>query len=163
MRGAEQKDILGEEDSYDDNSMVVWTSRHPRFADLVDPYCVIFGPQLDSLCNARGPLLPIIRVMRGTGFPTWLGKADPDGLIICLGSEASDIVTCRVTRSPQDLPLRMIDLLFSCERGSSDLEVCYTSKTLEPPLCQPCTEFMTECGTRKEIRTRWSLQEQPVT
>jgi len=43
-------------------------------------------------------------------------------------------VTCRVARLSQDLSLRIIDLVFCCECGSSNLEVCYTSKTLGPHL-----------------------------
>lgn len=39
-------------------------------------------------------------------------------------------MTCRVARLSSDLALRTMDLVFSCDCGSSDLEVCYTSKNL---------------------------------
>ena len=69
-------------------------------------------------------------------------------------------MTCRVAQSSQDHPL--IDLIFCCECGSADLEVCYTSKALGPHLCQICAQSMAECGTSKKTRTRSPMMEQPV-
>ena len=42
-------------------------------------------------------------------------------------------MTCRVARLSQDI--FRVDLVFCCECGSGDLEVCYTSKALGPHLC----------------------------
>jgi hypothetical protein len=75
-------------------------------------------------------------------------------------NKGGDIVTCRVARMSQDLPLRIIDLVFCCECGSSDLEVCYTSKTLGPHLCPSCSQSKAEWGTWKETRTRLPMKEQ---
>ena len=61
-------------------------------------------------------------------------------------------MTCRVARSSQALPL--IDLLFCCECGSADLEMCYALKTLGPHLCPFCAQSMVECGALNETRTR---------
>jgi hypothetical protein len=71
-------------------------------------------------------------------------------------------VTCRVARLSQDLPLIIVDLVFCCECGSSDLEVCHTSKTLGPHLCPLCTLSKIESETWKETRTELSMNEQPV-
>ena len=69
-------------------------------------------------------------------------------------------MTCRVARLSQAL-LR-IDLAFCCECGSADLEVCSTSKSLGPHLCQTCAQSMVECGTWKEPQTRPPMREEPV-
>lgn len=69
-------------------------------------------------------------------------------------------MTCRVARSSQDLPL--IDLVFCCECGSTDLEVCSTLKALGPHLCPICAQSMVECGASKETRTRSPMARQPV-
>jgi len=69
-------------------------------------------------------------------------------------------VTCRVARLSQDL-LR-IDLVFCCECGSSDLEVCYTSKALGPHLCPACAQSKVEFRTWMESQTQLSMREQPV-
>jgi hypothetical protein len=83
-------------------------------------------------------------------FPTWLEKG-------------GDIVTCRVARLSSDLPLKIMDLVFCCECGSSDLEVCYTSKTLGPHLCPTCIQSKVEYETWEKIRAGLSIREQPVT
>jgi hypothetical protein len=70
-------------------------------------------------------------------------------------------VTCRVARLSQG-HLRM-DLVFCCECGSADLEVCYTSKTLGPHLCPSCTPSNVECGVWQENETRLPMRGQPVT
>ena len=69
-------------------------------------------------------------------------------------------MTCRVARSSQD-HLRM-NLVFCCECGSADLEVCSTSKTLGPHLCQTCAQSMFECGVWQENETRLPMRGQPV-
>ena len=69
-------------------------------------------------------------------------------------------MTCRVARLSPDL-LR-INLVFCCECGSSDLEVCSTSKAMGPHLCQICAQSMVKCGASKETRTRSPLCGQPV-
>ena len=69
-------------------------------------------------------------------------------------------MTCRVARLSQDL-FRM-DLAFCCECGSTDVEVCYTSKALGPHLCPTCAQSKDECGTWMETQTQLSMREQPV-
>ena len=69
-------------------------------------------------------------------------------------------MTCRVARSFQDRP--RIDLVFCCECGSADLEVCYTSKALGPHLCPICALSKVGCGTWMEIQTQSPMREQPV-
>ncbi len=71
-------------------------------------------------------------------------------------------MTCRAARLSQDLPLRIVDLVFCCECGSPDLEVCYTSKTLGPYLYPTCTRSKIEYETWKKIRGEFSMKEQPV-
>ena len=71
-------------------------------------------------------------------------------------------MACRAARLSQDLPLRTIDLVFCCECGSSDLEVCYTSKTLGPHLCPTCIQSKVDDETWKKIRDGFSMKEQPV-
>lgn len=71
-------------------------------------------------------------------------------------------MVCRAARLSQDLPFRIIDLVFCCECGSSDLEVCYTSKTLGPHLCPTCTQSKVDDETWKKIRDGFSKKEQPV-
>jgi len=71
-------------------------------------------------------------------------------------------VTCRVTRLSQGFPLVIIDPVFCCECGSSDLEVCDTSKTLGPHLCPTCAVSKVEYEIWKEIRAVLSMKEQPV-
>jgi hypothetical protein len=92
----------------------------------------------------------------------WLGKGASRGLTIYLGPEGGDIVTCRVTRMSQDFPLIIIDPVFCCECGASDLGVCDTSKTLGPHLCPTCAVSKVEYDIRKEIRAGLSMREQPV-
>ena len=69
-------------------------------------------------------------------------------------------MTCRVARLSQDRP--RIDLIFCCECGSADLEVCYTSKTLGPHLCPTCGQSKVECGAAKETRARSPMWERPA-
>jgi hypothetical protein len=69
-------------------------------------------------------------------------------------------MTCRVSRLSPDL-LR-INLVFCCECGSSDLEVCSTSKAMGPHLCQICTQSMVECEAWKDIQARSPMCGQPV-
>ncbi len=69
-------------------------------------------------------------------------------------------MTCRVARLSQDLS--RIDLIFCCECGSADLEVCSTAKAQGPHLCQTCAQTMVECGPWEEARTRSPMWEQPV-
>jgi hypothetical protein len=69
-------------------------------------------------------------------------------------------VTCRVARFPQNL--FRVDLVFCCECGSGDLEVCYTSKALGPHLCPTCAQSMVECGAWQESQMRSPMTEQPV-
>jgi hypothetical protein len=69
-------------------------------------------------------------------------------------------MTCRVARLSPDL-LR-IDLVFCCECGSADLEMCSTSKALGPHLCTTCAQSKLECGTWKDIQARSPMREQPV-
>lgn len=71
-------------------------------------------------------------------------------------------MTCRVARLSPDLPLSILGLVFCCECGSSDLEVCYTSNTLGPHLCPTCTQSKVEYETWKKIRAGFSMKEQPV-
>jgi hypothetical protein len=69
-------------------------------------------------------------------------------------------VTCGVARlSPS---LLHVDLVFCCQCGSGDLEVCYTSKALGPHLCPTCVQSKVEWGTWMEILTRRSMRGQPV-
>ena len=68
-------------------------------------------------------------------------------------------MTCRVARSSQNLPL--IDLVFCCECGSAELEVCYTSKALGPHLCQICALSIVEFGATERM-TRSPMTKQPV-
>jgi hypothetical protein len=69
-------------------------------------------------------------------------------------------VTCRVARLSQGH--LCVDLVFCCECGSADLEVCYTSKTLGPHLCPTCAQSMVECGAWLENQMRSSMTGQPV-
>jgi len=69
-------------------------------------------------------------------------------------------VTCRVARLSQDL-FRM-DLAFCCECGSANLEVCYTSKSLGPHLCQICAQSKVESGTWMETQTQLPMRGQAV-
>ena len=71
-------------------------------------------------------------------------------------------MTCRVARLSPDLPLMRMDLAFCCECGSSDLEVCYTSKTLGPHLCLTCTQSKVEYDIWEKILAGLSMKEQPV-
>ena len=71
-------------------------------------------------------------------------------------------MTCRAARLSQDLPRIIIDLVYCCECGSSDLEVCHTSKTLGPHLCPICTQSKVEYDTWKKILAGFSMKEQPV-
>jgi hypothetical protein len=68
-------------------------------------------------------------------------------------------MTCRVARLSPDL-LR-VDVVFCCECGSADREVCYPSKALGPHLCQTCAQSMVECGMA-ECMPRSPMTEQPV-
>lgn len=77
--------------------------------------------------------------------------------------KGGDIVTCRVARLPSDLPLRIMDLAFCCECGSSDLEVCYTSKTLGPHLCPIRIQSKVEYETWEKMWAGLSIWEHPVT
>ena len=76
----------------------------------------------------------------------------PLTLAVCLRPEGGNIVTCRVARLSQDV-LR-IGLVFCCECGSADLEVCYTSKALGPHLCPICAQSMVKCGAWQENQTQ---------
>ena len=68
-------------------------------------------------------------------------------------------MTCRTARLSQDhLP---IDLVFCCDCGSAALEVCSTSYTLGPHLCQICAQSMVERGAWKDNLTRSPVREQP--
>lgn len=67
-------------------------------------------------------------------------------------------MTCRVARWSQDHT--HMDLVYCCECGSADLEVCSTSHTLGPHLCPICTQSKVECGVAKE-RTPHSPMRQP--
>jgi len=69
-------------------------------------------------------------------------------------------VTCRVARLSQDYP--GMDLVFCCECGSANLEVCYTSKTLGPHVCPTCAGSMLEGGMGKENNVKLPVREQPV-
>ena len=69
-------------------------------------------------------------------------------------------MTCRVARLSQDL-LR-IDLTFCCECGSTDLETCFTSKSLGPHLCAICAQSKVECETWKDLQARSPMREQTV-
>lgn len=69
-------------------------------------------------------------------------------------------MTCRVARMSQHF--FRVDLVFSCECDSGDLEVCYTSKVLGPHLCPICTQSMVECETWQENQTRSPMTGQPV-
>lgn len=84
----------------------------------------------------------------------------PFTLAVCLRPEGGDIVTCRVARLSQDHP--RMDLVFCCGCGSANLEMCYTSKTLGPHLCQAFAQSMVECGAWKKNQTRSPMREQPV-
>ena len=77
----------------------------------------------------------------------------------CRRQEGDNIVTCRVARFPQNL--FRVDLVFCCECGSGDLEVCYTSKALGPHLCPTCVRSKVECGMAESMR-RSPMTEQPV-
>ena len=69
-------------------------------------------------------------------------------------------MTCRVARPSLNLPL--IDLVFCCECGSGDLEMCYASKALGPHLCPYCAHSMVECGASNKTPTQSQMTEQPV-
>ena len=77
----------------------------------------------------------------------------------CRRQEGENIVTCRVARFPQNL--FRVDLVFCCECGSGDLEVCYTSKALGPHLCPTCVQSKVECGVAESM-PRSLMTEQPV-
>ena len=68
-------------------------------------------------------------------------------------------MTCGVARLSQNL--FRVDLVFCCECGSRDLEVCYTSKALGPHLCPTCIQAKVECGMAESM-LRSPLTEQPV-
>ena len=68
-------------------------------------------------------------------------------------------MTCGVARLPQNL--FRVDLVFCCECGSGDLEVCYTSKALGPHLCPTCVQSKVECGVAESM-PRSLMTEQPV-
>ena len=84
----------------------------------------------------------------------------PLTLAVCLRPEGGDIMTCRVARLSQDI-LR-VGLVFCCECGSADLEMCHTSKALGPHLCQICAQSMVAYGASKETWTDSPIWEQPV-
>lgn len=66
-------------------------------------------------------------------------------------------MTCGVARLPQNL--FRVDLVFCCECGSGDLEVCYTSKALGPHLCPTCVQSKLECGVAESMpRSRMAGQ-----
>ncbi len=69
-------------------------------------------------------------------------------------------MSCRVARLSSDL-LR-INLVFCCECGSSDLEMCSASKALGPHLCLTCAQSMVEYGASKETWMRLPMCGQPV-
>lgn len=81
-------------------------------------------------------------------------------LTVYLRKEGGHNMTCRVARLSTDL-LR-VDVVFCCECGSADLEVCSTSKALGPHLCPTCAQSMVECGASKQTRVRLSVRGQPV-
>ena len=68
-------------------------------------------------------------------------------------------MTCRVARFPQNL--FRVDLVFCCECGSGNLEVCYTSKALGPHLCPTCVQSKVECDVAERM-SRSPMTEQPV-
>lgn len=68
-------------------------------------------------------------------------------------------MTCGVARLSQNL--FPVDLVFCCECGSGDLEVCYTSKALGPHLCPTCVQSKVECGMAESM-LRSAKTEQPV-
>lgn len=69
-------------------------------------------------------------------------------------------MTCRVARLPQALPC--IDLVFCCECGSADLEVCCISKALGPHLCSTSIPFKVMYETWEDTQTRSPMSGQPV-
>ena len=85
--------------------------------------------------------------MRGMGLLTWLRKG-------------GDIVTCRVARLSSDLPRREMTLVFCCECGSSNLEVCYTSNAQGPHLCRTCAQSKVKYESWKNILARLLIMEQ---
>lgn len=85
--------------------------------------------------------------MRGTGLLTWLRNG-------------GDIVTCRVARVSSDLPLGEVNLIFCCECGSSNLEVCYTSNAQGPHLCLTCAQSKVKHESWKKIRAGLLIKEQ---
>ena len=68
-------------------------------------------------------------------------------------------MTCGAARFPQNIS--RVDLVFCCECGSRDLEVCYTSKALGPHLCPTCVQSKMGCGVA-ERRPQSRMTEQPV-
>jgi hypothetical protein len=58
-------------------------------------------------------------------------------------------MACRVARSFPDHTHRT--LVFCSECGSTDAEMCFTSKTLGPHLCATCAQSMVDCGVAKEL------------
>ena len=84
----------------------------------------------------------------------------PLTLTAYLRKEGGNIMTCRVARLSPDL-LR-IDVVFCCECGSPDREMCYTSKALGPHLCPTCAQSMVECGGSKETWMRSPMWGQTV-
>ena len=68
-------------------------------------------------------------------------------------------MTCGVARLSPNL-LR-VELVFCCECGSGDLEVCYTSKALGPHLCPTCVQSKIGCGVAERM-PQSRMTEQPV-
>ena len=58
-------------------------------------------------------------------------------------------MACRVARSLQNLTQRA--LVFCSECGSTDVEMCFASRTLGPHLCPICAQSMVDCGVAKEL------------
>ena len=68
-------------------------------------------------------------------------------------------MTCGVARFPQNI--FRVDLVFCCECGSGDLEVCYTLKALGPHLCPTCVQSKIGYGVAERM-SRSPMTEQPV-
>jgi ribosomal protein S27E len=79
---------------------------------------------------------------------------------VCLRPEGGDNMACRVARSSQDRS--HFDPVSCSECGSTNLEVCHTSKTLGPHLCAICAQSVVECGGWKENQTQLVREAQPV-
>ena len=69
-------------------------------------------------------------------------------------------MTCRVARVSSDMTRREVTLVFCCERGSSNLEVCYTSNAQGPHLCQTCAQSKVKYESWKNIHDRLLIKEQ---